>query len=146
MEFMTAILSNKARQILLDRVRSVLLQRLPDVQAIYVYGSFARGENRTDSDVDVAVLLPRGKQIADLLGVIGELSEALNCNADLVDVRRAGNILRKEILSDGITVYAREPEAVLGWEAEAMSEYAEHRERIREILAQFRETGIGYAR
>ena len=44
----------------------------------------------------------------------------------------------------GRTLYVSEPDQVLGWEAEAMSRYARHREQIRDILEDFRRTGVGY--
>jgi UTP:GlnB (protein PII) uridylyltransferase len=43
---------------LFEAARTTLLATLPNVWAIYVYGSFARGEEWPQSDLDLAVLLP----------------------------------------------------------------------------------------
>jgi hypothetical protein len=48
------------------------------------------------------------------------------------------------VLAGGKTLFESNPEAVLAWEASAMSRYARHREEIRDILSQFERTGIGY--
>jgi len=53
-------------------------------------------------------------------------------------------MLRKEVLTHGLTLYAANPERVLVWEASAMTEYAEHRMRIRDLLEDFQHSGYGY--
>jgi hypothetical protein len=37
-----------------------------------------------------------------------------------------------------------DPEKVLAWEASAMSRYGHYREEVRDLLDDFRRTGIGY--
>ena len=134
------------RQRILTAARDTLLAALPDVWAIYVYGSFARGDEWPNSDVDLAVLLPADKQIEDLLGLMSEVSLRTQRDVDLVDLRKVGDVLRGEVFEDGRTLFISQPDAVLAWEASAMSRYARHREETRDILEDFRKTGIGYGR
>ncbi len=134
------------RQRILTAARDTLLAALPDVWAIYVYGSFARGDEWPNSDVDLAVLLPADKQIEDLLGLMSEVSLRTQRDVDLVDLRKVGDVLRGEVFEDGRTLFISQPDAVLAWEASAMSRYARHREETRDILEDFRRTGIGYGR
>jgi predicted nucleotidyltransferase len=134
------------RQRILTAARDTLLAALPDVWAIYVYGSFARGDQWPSSDVDLAVLLPADRQIEDLLGLMSEISSRTQRDVDLVDLRKVGDVLRGEVLEDGRTLFISQPDAVLAWEASAMSRYARHREETRDILEDFRTTGIGYGR
>lgn len=124
--------------------RDTLLSALPDAWAIYVYGSFARGEEWPGSDLDLAVLLPPERRIEDPLDVMSRLSGQVHRDVDIVDLRRSGDVLRREVLMDGRTLYVSEPDQVLAWEASAMTRYAHHREEIREILEDFRKTGVGY--
>jgi len=125
---------------------SVIRRLLPNVLAIYVYGSMARGDHHTASDIDLGILLPRGERIVDLLHLTGALCETIRRDVNVVDLRRAGNVLRKEVLIDGVVLYAKDPDVLLGWEAEAMSEYAEHCTRIKDIVQQVADTGVGYGR
>jgi predicted nucleotidyltransferase len=134
------------RQRILTAARDTLLAALPDVWAIYVYGSFARGDEWPSSDLDLAVLLPADKQIEDLLGLMSEVSLRTQRDVDLVDLRKVGDVLRREVFEDGRTLFISQPDAVLAWEASAMSRYARHREETRDILEDFRRTGIGYGR
>ena len=59
-------------------------------------------------------------------------------------LRRVGDVLRREVLENGRTLFESDPEKVLAWEASAMSRYAHYREEVRGILDDFRRTGIGY--
>ncbi len=125
--------------------RDSLLRELPDSLAFYVYGSFARGDEWPDSDLDLAVLLPAEQRIEDILAVVQRLSTSIGRDVDLVDLRNAGDVLRRVVLSDGKTLFASNRAAVLAWEASAISSYARHREEIKDILRQFERTGTGYS-
>lgn len=122
-----------------------MLAALPDVLTIYVHGSFARGESWPDSDLDIAVLLPPGRRIPDPLQLIGDLSQRVHREVDLVDLRQAGDVLRREVLDSGRSLFQSDPERVLAWEASAMTRYGHYRQEVRDILEDFRRTGIGYA-
>lgn len=130
----------------LAEARDVLLNALPDVWAIYVYGSFARGDEWPESDIDLAVLRPPGRAFQDIFGLIGKISERVGRDVDLIDLRKVGDVLRVEVLAEGRALYVAQPALVLAWEASAMSRYAHHREEIRDILGDFRRTGVGYGR
>lgn len=125
--------------------RDSLLREFPEGLAFYVYGSFAHGDAWPDSDLDLAVLLPAEQRIGDILAVAQRLSADVGRNVDLVDLRRAGDVLRGEVLAHGKTLFTSNRAAVLAWEGSAMSRYARHREEIRDILSQFERTGIGYS-
>jgi uncharacterized protein len=133
------------RQRVLAAARETLLEHLPDAVAIYAYGSFARGDDWPQSDIDLAVLLPPGRAIPDVLGTIAILSAQTKRDIDLIDLRRVGSVLIGEVLRSGQLLYAADPDTLLAWEASAMSRYAHHREEIRDILADFQKSGIGYA-
>ncbi len=137
-------MTQSERQAIMDTARDTVLAALPEAWAVYVYGSFARGEDWPDSDLDIAVLLPPEQRIPDLLELIGAISKQIHRDVDVVDLRRVGDVLRREVLENGRTLFESDAERVLAWEASAMSRYAHYREEVRDILADFRRTGIGY--
>lgn len=137
-------MTQSEREALFDAARDAVLAAIPEVWAIYVYGSFARGEDWPDSDLDIAVLLPPEQRIPDVLELIGEISKRAHRDVDLVDLRHAGDVLRHEVLESGRTLFESDSDKVLAWEASAMTRYVHYREEVREILEDFRRTGIGY--
>jgi predicted nucleotidyltransferase len=132
------------RKRLLDAAKQAILATLPDIWAIYVHGSIARNDDMPGSDLDLGLLLPPGRTLPDMLNLKAQLAEATGRETDIADLRLCGNMLRKEVLTYGIPLYVADRETVLAWEARAMSEYAEHRTRIRDLLEDFQQTGIGY--
>jgi predicted nucleotidyltransferase len=128
-----------------NRIRESVLDIFPDVWAIYIYGSTARGDSWSGSDLDVAVLLPPGQVVEQPWQIAGQLAGALGREIDLVDLRQSGDVLCMQVLAEGVELYNAEPGEVLAWEARAMTRYGRYRREIADLMADFRATGIGYA-
>lgn len=91
----------------LDKIKAVVADVLKnhDVSYCYLFGSYAKGKAKEDSDVDLLV----GTSVSglDFFGLIEELREALHKKVDLLTSRQLdGNeTLLNEILKDGIKIY-----------------------------------------
>ena len=72
---------------------------------IAVFGSYARGENRKDSDIDILVELPDGISLFDFVGMKQELEEKLNKKIDLVTYNSISPLLKDIILSEQKVLY-----------------------------------------
>lgn len=129
----------------ISAARDALLAEIPDVMAIYVFGSHARGDARPDSDLDLAVLLPPDQAEFDKLEVASRVSAAAHRDVDLIDLRRASDVLRREVLAEGDLVYQADPDWVLEWEAQALTRYGHYRRQVAPILEAFAKTGVGFA-
>jgi predicted nucleotidyltransferase len=68
------------------------LVRSHDIEPALLFGSFARGQERPDSDVDVAVLAPH----LDFLALAADLADAVKREVDVVDISRAGYPLTRK--------------------------------------------------
>jgi hypothetical protein len=62
----------------------------------------------------------------------------------LATLPEVGDVLRREVLESGGSLFASDSERVLAWGACAMTRYANYREEVREILADFRRAGIDF--
>ena len=67
----------------------------------WLYGSRAHGHDRVESDVDIAVLCDSPLDPVTLFDVAGRLAVRLGAPVDLVDLRRAGGLLRVEATQRG---------------------------------------------
>jgi predicted nucleotidyltransferase len=75
------------------------------VAKIGIFGSFARGEERPDSDVDVLVTFQKGKKTFDnLMGTKFYLEDLFERKVDLVTDAALKPLIRDPILKD--VVYA----------------------------------------
>ncbi len=92
----------------------------PDLDLAYLFGSQARGESGKTSDVDVAVLFGHPIDLMKLGALQEGLSELLGRPVDLVDLRTAGPLLTKEVVSDGQLIVSRSPGFTLQFELRAI--------------------------
>jgi hypothetical protein len=86
----------------IDQIRPIVLRITNDygVTNVRIFGSFARGEQRKSSDVDLLIDLPKGMSLWDLSGLKIDLEDALGRKVDVVPARNIKPTLRKYILAD----------------------------------------------
>ena len=70
------------------------------VRNVRIFGSFARGEQRQTSDVDLLVDLPKGMTLFTLSGLKIDLEDALKRKVDVVPSDSIKPLLREHILAD----------------------------------------------
>jgi predicted nucleotidyltransferase len=76
------------------------IARARGVHNIRVFGSFARGDQRKDSDIDLLVELPKGSSLLDLAGLKMDLQEALRMKVDVLTEDGISRYLRERILHE----------------------------------------------
>lgn len=76
----------KKEDVITEVQRKVIFKILGpyDPIKVWVFGSYARGENKSDSDLDLMVNLGKRINLLDFIGIEQELSEALGIKVDLV--------------------------------------------------------------
>ena len=67
---------------------------------IRVFGSFARGEAKPNSDLDLLVDMAADRSLLDTVGLIQDLQESLGRRVDVVTERALHRLLRARILSE----------------------------------------------
>jgi len=109
-----------------ETMSSILRSADPEIVAVYLYGSQARGTARPGSDVDLGLLL-RVPPAATLKGVARDLEAALEGNlkrpVQAVVLNRAPADLVHRVLRDGIVVLDRDRAARIRFEVKSRSEY-----------------------
>ena len=115
----------------LDSLVGLLIDRVPGLTAVYLFGSGARGELRADSDLDLAVLLAPGAEISSerRLDLAGDLSALAGREVDLsVLGKPGGTVLAKEAVTTGRRLWDDGTHAAAEFEMYALSAYARLRE------------------
>lgn len=84
---------------------------LPDLQALILFGSRAAGTESADSDLDLAVLLPKPADPVRLWEVGETIARQLNVDVDLVDLRTASTVMQFQIITNGRRLFADGAEA-----------------------------------
>ena len=74
----------------------------------WLFGSFARGEQRPDSDVDILIILDYSQPVGlKFFGMYEDLKEMLGRNVDLVVDRTLASFARESVDRDKILIYER---------------------------------------
>ena len=69
---------------------------------VRVFGSVARGEDDSESDVDFLVEMEAERSLFDLGGLLMELQDLLNCPVDVVTEKGLRQRIRDRVLSEAI--------------------------------------------
>lgn len=129
--------------IALEGVVALILDRVPQVQGIYLFGSFATGNAHLESDLDLALLLPPALVLQSSLVVAlsQDMSELAGRDIDLILLREANTVLQNEIVTNGRVLLARDERAVAEFEMLSLSLWQKLNEERAEILSDIARTG-----
>jgi len=126
------------------------LSAFPEVAAIWLFGSVARGRPRATSDVDIAVFTVPGARRRDplrQLEYVGAASKALGTDRlDVVILNSAPVTLRHEVFRHGKLLFQRDDAGLARFREASMREYedtAPLRRSLREAyFRRIRENGF----
>ena len=127
-----------------DTLLDILKERVPDLVAVYAFGSRSRGDATLTSDYDIAFLASRPLEPRARWQLQGELSVRAGADIDLVDLRRASTVMRTQVLRDGRLLFEQYRFSRQLFEAVTLSDYARLNEERRGILADVRQRGTVY--
>jgi len=69
-----------------------------------IFGSYARGEAKRGSDVDILVKVPRRFSLLDLAGLELELERYVRKNVDLLTYKGVHRLLKERILKEEVKI------------------------------------------
>ena len=90
-----------------------LQSQLPNLLAVYGFGSRVRGTARQGSDLDMAVLVAGRADVVLLWRLAGELADIAGCTVDLLDLRAASTVMQYQIIATGVRWWALDAQAAL---------------------------------
>jgi len=105
--------------------------------AVYRFGSTSRGQERPESDVDLAFLATSTPDPVTVFDAAQALAAALGRDVDLVDLSTASTVMRAQVVGAGTRIHTGDARAVACFEMYALSDYARLEEERAEAAAAF---------
>ena len=123
------------KNISVEHLISAILSAMPDCQAIYRFGSWGTASQRSESDIDLAVLPAKPLDSVHCWDLAQSLASLAGRDVDLIDLLSASTVFRMQIISKGKRLYCADVDPVEKFENSVFSSYAKLNEERREILA-----------
>jgi len=116
----------------LDYIKSFLIEELK-AELIYLFGSYANGNERSDSDLDLAFLTSEKIDDYQRFLTAQKLASKLNIDVDLIDLSQASTVFRAQIIQ-GKLLYAEDKQQKQEFEMLTLKKYARLNEERKEII------------
>ena len=111
-----------------------IIAELPDVQAIYRYGSAGSIYERQDSDIDIAILAGHIVPFQEITKLTATLMDLTGRDIDLHDLQKLPVTLRVQIVLQGKRIYCMDRVAAETYDSHTLSDYVRLNEERRLIL------------
>jgi len=111
---------------------------------ILVFGSWATGRAREDSDIDIAFLSDAKNNSYDVFMTGQALAVQLGMDVDLLDLSEASAVLKAQIVSGGRVLYCSDEARRMVFFMRTLKEYAVLNEERAPILTEIAERGSVY--
>ena len=118
--------------------------RVPELVAVYLFGSVARGDQRAESDIDLAFLSPRPLPAKVCWDLQQDIAVLLHRDVDLIDLRASSTVLRVQVLETSQLLLDLNTYERAQFEATALGAYARLNVERRYILEDIQQRGRVY--
>ena len=103
-------MENKEIHIDVNQIRLLILERKDEIkekfkaEIVGIFGSYARGEEKEGSDIDVLVRFGEGASLFELVGLGDYLEDLFGISVDVVSERALHPMMKDDVLRDLVTV------------------------------------------
>ncbi len=121
------------------QIINFLKNKIPALYGIFVYGSYAKNQETKSSDIDLAFLNGEKITAVEKWKIQEELAATLDKDIDLVDLKDASVVLRKEVVENGKQICVMDQYKVEEFEMKTISMYIDLNETRKDILTDYKE-------
>lgn len=125
-------LQNKIINLLVEQVNPAF---------IILFGSFAKGTNRADSDLDLAYFSHESLPDYERFTLAGDLAACIHREVDLVDMKQIDTVFTMQIFEQGMPIYIQDENEFHRQRMRAYSMYATLSEQRATLIEAVRERG-----
>lgn len=123
-----------------------LLKKKFNCEVVILFGSYARGDQRPDSDVDIAIKTKKKISKKEMFEMTQELEQLLKKDIDLIDLNAISDSFRYEILMNGQTLYCEDSYQFDLYKLDMFREYLELNESRKDIIENIKNGGTIYGK
>lgn len=132
---------------LLEEEKQIIIEYLRNkikLKFIYLFGSFAKGEGRIDSDIDLAIYPVENINSYDLFTISNDLSFKVNRDVQIVDLKDIDTVFAAQIVGNREELYCQDELLMLNYNIKILREYAKLNEERQIILDAIERDGSIY--
>jgi predicted nucleotidyltransferase len=103
-------MENKEMHIDVNQIRLLILERKGEIkekfkaEIVGIFGSYARGEEKEGSDIDVLVRFGEGASLFELVGLGDYLEDLFGISVDVVSERALHPMMKDDVLRELVPV------------------------------------------
>lgn len=127
-------------------VLEAIQDAVPDLIAVYQFGSTVQGGEHAESDLDLALLARSALPNLDRWTLQEDLAAELGRDVDLIDLRAASTVMQAEVLDKGMVLAEADRTVRQQFEMQVCSAYAILNEERAGILEDVQARGHIYGR
>lgn len=120
------------------------LNKLIDPWIIILFGSYAKGRAREESDIDIAFLTDQIVDEYQSFCIAQELAESIGKSIDCVNLHLASTVFQVQVIGHGKVLYCKDETRRMYYFLRTFKEYALLNEERATILKQVKERGTIY--
>jgi len=127
----------------IEAVKNHLIERVNPC-LIYLFGSVAKNNLRTDSDLDIAFLSDIRISDFSLFMIAQELADICTRDVDLIDLSDASAVFKAQIVGNGNVIFCNDELRRMYFEMRVLKEYALLNEERAKIMEKIEDRGRIY--
>ena len=124
-------------------IKDILLKRF-NLNAIILFGSYARGKQKYDSDIDIAIKPIAKIDKEELIAVKNDLEKTIKIDIHLINLDEINADFRYEILLTGKTLFCKDEYELEMYKLKKYSDYLLFSEDRKIIIDKVKEGGTLY--
>lgn len=132
-------LGNKDKNIIVE----YLIKKI-EPKFIYLFGSFAKGEGRQDSDIDIAIYTDKKIGAYDLFIIANKLSFEVKRDVQIVNLKDIDTVFAAQIVGNREELYCTDEILKANYNIRVFKEYAKLNEERKIILDAIKRDGRVY--
>ena len=117
------------------------IQNKIDPDFIILFGSFAKGTSRLDSDIDLAYFSKKQLSSYERFLLANELAEITGREVDLIDLKQIDTVFTMQIFSQGQPIYIQDENEYTRQKMRAYSMYATLCEQRATVIKSIKDRG-----